>query len=188
MTALHVLAAIAAISLPALAQIPPAQAPSAQPSPTQPLLHLTATFDFIVQAPIAKAAPMFGPEGERSWAGKHWNPEFLHPQPAQDVEGAVFTIQHGPIKAVWVNTRFDLDAGRFQYVYFLPDIMVTTIDVRLNPNGENSTKVNVQYTRTALTPEGNEHVTAMSEADKSAGKEWEQSINESLASSKSKKQ
>jgi hypothetical protein len=49
----------------------------------------------MVHAPFAKAAPLFGPEGERAWAGKHWNPEFIHPQPARDVEGAVFTIQHG---------------------------------------------------------------------------------------------
>jgi hypothetical protein len=174
MTALHLLAAIAVISLPALAQAPA----------SQPLLHLSTSFDFVVHAPFAKAAPLFGPEGERAWAGKHWNPEFVHPQPARDVEGAVFTIQHGAMKAVWVNTLFDLESGRYQYVYFLPDIMVTVIDVRLKADGANTTRVNVVYTRTALTAEGNEHVTAMNEADKTAGKEWEQSINDSLATGK----
>lgn len=170
MTALHLFAAVAAISLPAMAQAP---------SP-QVLLHLSTSFDFVVHAPLAKAAPLFGPEGERAWAGKHWNPEFIHPQPAADVQGAVFSIQHGALKAVWVNTLFDLASGRFQYVYFLPDIMVTVIDVRLAPYGD-ATKVNVVYSRTALTPDGNEHVTAMSETDKNSGKEWEQSISNSLA-------
>jgi hypothetical protein len=178
MTALHTLVAVAAISLPVLAQAPR----------QQPLLHLNTSFDFLVHAPLAKAAPLFGPEGERAWAGKQWNPEFIHPQPARDVQSAVFTIQHGPIKAVWVNTLFDLDAGRFQYVYFLPETMVTVIDVHLTSNGHNSTKVNVVYTRTALTADGNKHVTAMSQADKTAGKEWEQSINESLAASPAPKQ
>jgi len=145
MTALHTLVAVAAISLPALAQVPPAP-----PPPAQPLLHLSTSFDFVVHAPLAKAAPLFGPEGERAWAGKHWNPEFLHPQPARDVEGAVFTLHHGPMNAVWVNTLFDLDAGHLQYVYFLPEIMVTVIDVRLKPDSNNSTRVNVVYTRTAL--------------------------------------
>ena len=173
MSTLHLLAGIAAISLPALAQAPPAQR----------LLHLSTSFDFVVQAPRAMAAPLFGPEGERAWAGGRWNPEFVYPQPAQDVEGAVFTIQHGPTHAVWVNTLFDLEAGRFQYVYFLPGLMVTVIDVRLNPDANNATKVNVVYTRTAVTLEGNERVAAMSAADKTSGKEWEQAINASLAAS-----
>lgn len=179
MTALHLLAGVAAISLPALAQVAPIQAP-----PPRPLAHLSTSFDFVVHAPFAQAAPLFGPEGERAWAGKHWNPEFLYPQPARDIEGAVFTIQHGEMKAVWVNTQFDLGAGRFQYVYFLPELMVTIIDVHLKPEGDNSTRVNVVYTRTALTAEGNEHVTAMSEGDKASGKEWEQAINASLTTGK----
>ena len=170
MRTLQMFVSIAAIALPALAQTPAAQ----------PLLHLSASFDFIVRAPFAKAAPLFGPEGERAWAGIHWVPEFIHPQPARDVEGAVFTIQHGGRKAVWVNTMFDLNAGRFQYVYFIQDLMVTVIDVRLQRDGADSTKVNVVYTRTALTAEGNEHVSSMNEGDKQSGKEWEKAINDYL--------
>jgi hypothetical protein len=164
------LVSIAAIALPALAQTPAAQ----------PLLHLSASFDFVAHGPYAKTAPLFGPEAERLWAGSHWSPEFIHPQPARDVEGAVFTIQHGGRKAVWVNTVFDLDAGRLQYVYFIADLMVTVIDVRLQRDGADSTKVNVVYTRTALTAEGNEHVSTMNEGDKKSGKEWEQAINDYL--------
>ena len=172
---LHILVAIAGIALPALVQTPAAQ----------PLLHVSTSFDLTVHASYAKTAPLFGPEGERAWAGKHWNPEFIHPQPAKDVEGAVFTIQHGPYKAVWVNTLFDIDAQHFQYVYFLPDLMVTVIDVRFKPAGIDSTHVNVVYTRTALTPDGNEHVTAMSEDDKTAGAAWQQAIDKVLDDSKS---
>jgi hypothetical protein len=173
MKAIFLLASIAASALPAFAQAPPA--------PPQPLLHVSTTFDLVVHAPFEKTAPLFGPEGERAWGGKHWNPEFIHPQPAADVEGAVFTIQHGPYKAVWVNTLFDLDARHFQYVYFLPDLMVTVIDVRFKPVSPGATAVNVVYTRTALTPEGNEHVTAMSQGDKAAGPEWQKSIDDYLA-------
>jgi hypothetical protein len=161
-----------------------AMAALAQNAATAPSLHLTTSFDLLVHASYADTAPLFGPEGERAWAGKHWNPEFIHPSPAIDSEGAVFTIQHGSMKAVWVNTAFDLDAHHFQYVYFLPDILVTTIDVRFEPVGPDATKVHVVYTRTALTPEGNEHVTQMTEGDKSAGKDWQQAIDAYLASRK----
>lgn len=163
-------AAVAATALAQSAPIAPA-----------PLARIQTTFDFVVHAPIAQTMPLFGPEGERPWAGKHWHPKFLYPQPAADVQGAVFTIQHGPLNAVWVNTLFDKEARHFQYVYFLPGLMVTVIDVRFKPSGADSTAVNVVYTRTALTPEGNEHVKTMSEDDKTAGPDWEHAIEAYLS-------
>lgn len=148
-------------------------------------MHISTSFDFVVHAPYAVAAPLFGPEGERAWAGKHWDPSFIHPLPAKDVEGAVFTVRHGPVNAVWVNTLFDIEGRHFQYVYFLPELMVTVIDVRFKPVDANTTAVNVTYTRTAITPQGNEHVQAMSEGDKAAGKDWQQAIGDYLARGKS---
>jgi hypothetical protein len=155
-----------------------AQTPAVEPAP---LLHVATSFDLVVHASYAVSAPLFGPEGERPWAGKHWNPEFIYPQPAHDEEGAVFTIQHGPMKAVWINTPFDVDARHFQYVYFLPGIMVTVIDVRFKSIAADLTGVHVVYTRTALTPEGNEHVSAMGEGDKTAGNDWQKGLDEYLA-------
>ena len=55
----------------------------------------------------------------------------MYPQPGKDVQGAVFTIQHGPHRAVWVNTVFDPAGGRMQYVALIPDTLVFTVDVRL---------------------------------------------------------
>jgi hypothetical protein len=165
------LVGVAGMALPALAQ-------STTP---QQLQHASTSFDLVVDAPFAKAAPLFKPESERLWAGEHWDPVVLYPQPATDAEGMVFTVQHGARKAVWVNTLMDAAARHFQYVYVIPEIMVTVIDVRFNVIAADATGVNVVYTRTALTPEGNQHVNAMSEGDKTAGKEWEQAIGAYLA-------
>jgi hypothetical protein len=35
----------------------------------QPLARAETSFDFVVHASYAEAAPLFGPEGERAWAG-----------------------------------------------------------------------------------------------------------------------
>jgi len=173
------LMSFAGLALPAFAQ-----SPTAEPAP---LLHLSTSFDLVVHASYAVTAPLFGPEGERPWAGKHWDPQFIHPQPAADVEGAVFTIQHGPFHATWVNTLRDVEGRHFQYVYFMPDLMVTVIDVHFNPAVADSTAVHVVYTRTALTAEGNEHVAAMTEGDKTAGKEWQEAIDDYLAKKRTAK-
>src|SRR5215471_5820634 len=97
-----------------LALAPPAQPQGPPPMPTVTAntpVHVTNSFDFEVAAPFARVAPLFGPEAERAWAGEYWNPVFLYPQPGKDVQGAVFTIEHGAHTAVWINTLFDLPGG-----------------------------------------------------------------------------
>jgi hypothetical protein len=148
--------------------------------PNQPL-RLQTSFDLVVHAPYAETAPLFGPEGERAWAGKYWNPQFVYPSSPHDEEGAVFTVSHGQRTAVWVTTIFDVSGRHFQYAYFLPDLMVTTIDVRFTPLDSSTTKVDVVYTRTAITPDANEQVTAMSEDDKTSGPKWQKAIDAYLA-------
>jgi hypothetical protein len=162
----------------ALACVAAAQAPATEP---EQRLHTVTSFDLVVHAPLSAAMPLFGPEGERAWAGKHWDPQFIYPQPGQDGEGAVFSISHGAMTSTWVATLFDTDARHFQYVYFLPGVMVATIDVHFKPMGADTTGVNVTYARTALTAEGNEHVKKMTESDQGAGREWQQALDAYLA-------
>jgi hypothetical protein len=146
-----------------------------------PVAHVRNEFEFTVHAPYRVAAPLFGPEGERGWSDGHWDPRFLYPQPAQDTQGAVFTIRHGHRQAYWINTSFDVEARHFQYVYFIPEAMVVLIDVRFAELDPANTKVNVAYERTALTPEANEHVRDAGNADRENGKEWGTAINDYLA-------
>ena len=143
--------------------------------------HQATAFDVVVRAPFAEAAQLFGPEGERVWAGSHWDPRFVYPQPPQDRQGAVFTIQHGPFQAVWVIARHDLEARHFQYVYVIPEIMACTIDVEFTPVDAGITKVHVTYARTALSAQGDEHVAAMTAGDRKAAVEWQTSIDRYLA-------
>jgi len=145
-----------------------------------PLAHVRNEFGFTVQAPYAVTAPLFGPDGERAWAGKDWDPHFLYPQPTQDIQGAVFTVRHGHRHSYWVNTFFDMDARHFQYVYFIPEAMVVLIDVRFSEIDPANTKVNVAYERTALSPEANDRVRKMGKLDRENGKEWETAINNYL--------
>src|SRR5271170_157930 len=146
-----------------------------------PVVHVRNEFEFTAHAPYQNVAPLFGPEGERAWANGHWDPHFLYPQPAQDIQGAVFTVRHGHHHAYWINTSFDRDARHFQYVYVIPETMVVLIDVRFSEPDPANTKVNVAYERTALTPEANEHVKELGNSDRESGKEWGTAINNYLA-------
>ena len=146
----------------------------------QTYAHVRNSFSLVVHAPYEKAAPLFGPNGEKGWSEEPWNPEFFYPQPGQDVEGAVFAVKRGETKSIWVNTLFDAGGHRFQYVYVIPDAMVTMIDVRFVPVGRDETRVHVTYTRTALDSSANGHVRAMGEEDGKSGPLWEKAVNEYL--------
>ena len=145
-----------------------------------PVVHVRNEFEFTAHAPYQVVAPLFGPEGERAWANGHWDPHFLYPQPARDIQGAVFTVRHGHHHAYWINTSFDRDARHFQYVYVIPEAMAVLIDVRFSELDPGNTKVNVAYERTALTPEANEHVKELGNSDRESGKEWGAAINDYL--------
>jgi hypothetical protein len=144
-------------------------------------VHVSNSFHFVVPVSLSRAAAFFGPEGERCWAGEHWNPVFLYPQMARDVEGAVFTVQHGPHKSVWVNTLFDTVGGRMQYVSFIPDTLVFTVDVRLSKLTPATTKVEVTYVRTALDVAANEDVLALGRRDGESGPQWQKAIEQCIA-------
>ena len=142
-------------------------------------LHTAEKFTFTAYAPMEKVAPLFGAGNERVWAPK-WNPQFVYPLPASDEEGMVFTVAHDHLQAVWVNTIFDAKAGRIQYVYVIPEALVTVINLRLIAQGR-QTQVEVQYDRTALSPEAAAHVRHMAEGDRKSGPEWQQQVNAYLA-------
>jgi hypothetical protein len=146
--------------------------------------HVETSFDVMVRAPYTETAALFGPEGERTWAGRHWDPQFLYPLPGRDEAGAVFTVKHGSLDSVWVIARHDVEARHFQYVYFLAGLMATTIDVQFTPVDTKLTRVHVTYARTALSAEGDAHVAAMSEGDKKAGAEWQKAIDAYLSGRK----
>lgn len=143
-----------------------------------------AEFEFVAHGPYPQVFPLFGAEKERVWAGKDWDPTFVYPNPANDVQGAVFTISHGHATTVpWVNTAFDPQSGHVQYVYVVSDTMTTLIDIHIAPQDANNTKVKVMYERTALRAAGDERVRRMAEHDRKSGPEWGEQINSYLATS-----
>jgi hypothetical protein len=138
-------------------------------------VHTEEKFAFTANAPMQQVAPLFGADKERVWADD-WNPQFVHPLPAADEEGMVFTVAHDHLRAAWVNTAFDVSDGRIQYVYMIPDAMVTVITLKLTPEGE-KTRVEVEYDRTALRAEADGHVRHMAEGDRGSGPDWEKQVN-----------
>jgi hypothetical protein len=146
---------------------------------TLPLLHTREQFSLIANAPFEIAWPLFGAHRERAWAAD-WEPVFLWPQESSDQEGMVFLVRQGEKNAVWVNTAFDRIARRIQYVYVIPDVVVTVITLELTPD-THSTAIDVVYERTALAAAANETVKDLAMRDRMAGGKWRHQINTYLS-------
>jgi len=144
-------------------------------------VHTEEKFAFTANAPMEKVAPLFGADKERVWA-PNWNPQFIYPLSAVDGQGMVFAVAHDHLKATWVNTEFDTKKGRIQYVYVIPEALVTVITLRLTPQ-ENQTQVEVDYDRTALSAETDAHVRHMGDGDRASGLDWEKRVNGYLETS-----
>lgn len=152
-----------------------------QPSNTMVPTHVKNEFQLTAHGPYSSVAPLFGAHGERQWAGDSWQPQFLYPSPENDLQGAVFRTNHGGHTSVWVTTRFDLAAKEIQHVFFIPDALVTVIDIHFTNIDERTTRVSVSYERTALDAKVNDHVVELGKADLTKAKEWEEQINKFLA-------
>jgi hypothetical protein len=152
-------------------------------SPETPV-HVRNHFDFVVHAPLARVAPLFGAYGERAWEAG-WDPHFLHPVPPADEAGAVFTVEHGGHRSTWITTIFEPEEGHIQHVSFIDGAMLTLVDIRLAEREAGLTAVGVTYERTALSPDVNAHVAARGAADAGAAESWRAAIETCLAGSSS---
>jgi hypothetical protein len=142
---------------------------------TAALQRTREQFAIVADAPFEITWPLFGADKERLWA-PDWDPIFIWPEKAEDREGMVFKIRHEKQTAVWVNTVLDRTAGRVQYVYVMPDVLVTVITLKLMAIGH-ATSVEVVYERTALADAANAIVMDKAASDRVAGKEWSRQIN-----------
>jgi hypothetical protein len=145
-------------------------------------LRLRNEFTITVHAPLEVAVGLFGAHGERAWAGKDWDPQFLHPVPPEDRAGAIFRMPLRGRDRLWLTTVFDRAQGHVRHVYLLGDSSVTVIDIQLVPVDRENTTATVVYERTSLSPSADDDVRTLASGDAAQAPEWETAINAATAS------
>lgn len=156
-----------------------------QPPSPGAALQTHREFGITVRAPVCIAVELFGAHGERAWAGKDWDPQFLAPLPARDQEGAVFFFKpHGDQVILGYTTDFDRERGHVRHVFLRGSGSVTVIDIRLAPASAESSKVAVVYERTALHRGAEAEVRRLAEHDAAQASEWEAAIDAYLVSAR----
>ena len=148
--------------------------------------HLSQTATLHLAAPPSDVFPLFGPLGEKQWAGRHWSPHFLDPAEPKDVEGCVFTTGAGG-ETTWVLTAFDSRTLHIAYVEIDPRELVTQLDIALAPEGAGASSARVRYTWTSLSEKGLERLAHhRGPAFEHWMAEWESALNAYLKETRKK--
>jgi hypothetical protein len=118
---------------------------------------------FDLPLPLAKAFPLFEPEGERAWA-PGWEPKYVHPADGRARKGMVFTTDAGGEETLWLVLDHDPGAGAVEYARITPGHRVAIVRVKCAPIDAGATRVTVSYEYTGLSAAGNDYVRSMDEA------------------------
>jgi hypothetical protein len=124
--------------------------------------HVDRTGEFTVPLPLRQVFPLVSPEGERAWV-PGWDPLYLHPDHPSNAPGTVFRTSHNNEETIWLLLEYSPAEATAHYGRFTPGSRIGTVLVRCQEAAADQTRVSVSYSLTALTPAGNDALSAMTE-------------------------
>jgi len=139
-------------------------------------VHAERSFSITLRAPVDAATSAFGPVVEQAWS-PDWRPAFIHPSRPAAVEGAVFTVDEGPLKQIWLLQTWDLKHHVVRYVAVDPHAKVSVITITVSSISGRMSRATVSFARTALSAEGDAQVRHFAAHFVSQAPHWESAIN-----------
>jgi hypothetical protein len=144
------------------------------------LQRVTRSYVQHLVAPIDRVMPLLTAARENEWAAM-FQPHILHPGEPPGGRHGVFVTGTMPEETLWTMTEFDPERGRVAYFRTIPRKIAVHIDIRLEPHGPSGSRATVTYTYSALGPEGNARVDAITEEKyREQMTEWETALNHYL--------
>jgi len=121
--------------------------------------HVDSSHRIRIDMPAAACQRLFTPAGEERWV-EGWAPHYLQPPDGRTTPGMVFTTGEGPAHTIWMLADFDTSRLHARYVRTTPGSRSGCVIVDCLPDGPHATLVDVRYTLTALTPQGERDLAA----------------------------
>jgi hypothetical protein len=138
-------------------------------------LHRSASI--LIEAPVDKAFPLFGPVREKEWA-TGWEPEIIFTNDAWVEEHMIFQTkgQETGEKYIWAVTTYQPEKYLIEYTV-LTNERIWFIRVACASQGD-KTSATISYTYTGLTDEGNrKNKLAIEKMFNNDLSDWEEAIN-----------
>jgi hypothetical protein len=132
-----------------------------------------------VPLPVDEAFSLFTALGEREWV-EGWEPEVVWPAGGDLEEDQVWITRQDGAETLWAVARLQRDRHAVEYLRFRPSLDVARVSVDCRPQPDGAV-AEVTYTYTALSPEGERCLEALTEeAYGERMRSWERAIREAL--------
>jgi len=120
--------------------------------------HLIAQGSLAVALPIGQCQMLFTPAGEELWIDE-WRPAYHHPADGRTEAGMVFATGTDDDCTLWLLVDFERGVHPHErhyarYARVTPALRSGFVEVRCEALTPRSTRVDVRYAMTALTPAG----------------------------------
>ncbi len=125
--------------------------------------------------------PLLCPVREAEWLDG-WKYEMIYSDSGLAEEGCVFsTPGDDEGDTVWVVSRYDQEDHLIEFIRFTPDSRICVLTVAVTPKGDINSNVDISYTYTGITANGNTWIDNFTEDNfLDAVKFWEMSMNHFL--------
>ena len=106
-----------------------------------------------LEAPPHVVFPLLCPVRERDWV-PGWDPAWVLSVSGVVEEDCVFATDDADGRSIWMVTDHDPEAYRLRMYKITPDLVLTRLDISLQPLRDNATTAEVRYSYTALSEKG----------------------------------
>ncbi len=140
--------------------------------------RITRTYRQTIQASPDVVFPLLCPVREVEWL-EGWRCTMLFSHSGLVEDGAVFTTPgDGEASTVWVVTRYDAVEHAVDFTRFTPGSRVCVLRIRVTPDAEGQSSVDIAYTYTSIADAGDGFIDRFTEESfLKAVRFWEQSMN-----------
>ena len=116
--------------------------------------HLQSRHSLDLALPAAQCQMLFTPAGEELWV-EGWRPTYLHPEDGRTQRGMIFVTGEGDEYTVWSLVDFERGERHYaRYARVTPALRSGFVEVCCRAITPQTTRVDVSYELTALTPAG----------------------------------
>jgi hypothetical protein len=139
----------------------------------------------IIQAPPTVVHSLICPVKEAEWLDG-WDYRLIFSDSGLAEKGCVFTSKSaGEKDTIWLITKREDATCETDFARITPDSRVTEVTVRIEDGGEQTSRVHITYTITALTEAGNQFIEKFTENNfVNDMKFWEATMNHYLETGK----
>jgi hypothetical protein len=120
------------------------------------------------------------PVRETDWVND-WRPKVVFSESGVAEPGCVFLTPSIPDDALWLMTEYDRETCRLQIIKIIPGVVVGTIDIGVEADGDHGSTAHITYAYTSISDHGDRALDEFTEEHFTGFmKTWESELNHYL--------